>query len=219
MSPLDTLKNGLEALKMTVKKRKDDILERMGRKEDISSVDALDRYDENIPPANIYDINQLEAMRLADLAWNEVSGKTMANCWVKGGILPANETIARVVQELEDEAEDDGVAELSQVLNELQLTGILQPANRLDTEHLIDVAEERMMEDVTDEDIFDAVMTATEGEQNREINHGDDDPADSPVILKPTRLAALQAAATLRSYLEDIDGPFARRLELGFNFY
>lgn len=52
-------------------------------------------------------------------------------------------------------------------------------------------------------------------EQNREINHGDDNPADSPVILKPTRLAALQAAATLRSYLEDIDGPFARRLELG----
>jgi hypothetical protein len=29
---------------------------------------ALDRYDEDIPPAKIYDINQLEAMRIADLA-------------------------------------------------------------------------------------------------------------------------------------------------------
>lgn len=39
MSPLDTLKNGLKALKITIKKRKGDILELMGRKEDISSVD------------------------------------------------------------------------------------------------------------------------------------------------------------------------------------
>ncbi|KAF8229915.1 hypothetical protein L208DRAFT_1090963, partial [Tricholoma matsutake] len=30
---------------------------------------AVDHYDEDIPPAEIYNINQLQAMHLADVAW------------------------------------------------------------------------------------------------------------------------------------------------------
>lgn len=40
---------------------------------------ALDRYDEGITPGQIYDIDQLQAMQLADLAWDEVTKDTIAN--------------------------------------------------------------------------------------------------------------------------------------------
>ena len=49
---------------------------------------AINRYDEGITPAKIYDINQLQAMRLADAAWHEVDTTTIRNCWHKAGILP-----------------------------------------------------------------------------------------------------------------------------------
>ena len=38
---------------------------------------AIHRYDANITPSEIYDINQLQAMRLADLAWHEVDTTTI----------------------------------------------------------------------------------------------------------------------------------------------
>ena len=49
---------------------------------------AIDRYDNGITPSLIYDINQLEAMRMADLAWHEVDTSTICNCWCHAGILP-----------------------------------------------------------------------------------------------------------------------------------
>jgi len=49
---------------------------------------AVDRYDEGISPAQIYEINQLQAMHLADLAWCDVDTTTIRNCWRKAGILP-----------------------------------------------------------------------------------------------------------------------------------
>lgn len=49
---------------------------------------AIDRYNSDVPPGLIYSIDQLEAMRLADAAWNEVNSTTIHNCWVKSGILP-----------------------------------------------------------------------------------------------------------------------------------
>ena len=44
---------------------------------------AIVRYDEGISPAQIYDINQLQAMCLAYLAWHEVNTTTIQNCWKK----------------------------------------------------------------------------------------------------------------------------------------
>jgi hypothetical protein len=45
-------------------------------------------YENDIPPAHIYNINILEAMRLADIAWEEVDMTTIRNCWQKTKILP-----------------------------------------------------------------------------------------------------------------------------------
>ena len=49
---------------------------------------AVDHYDEGITPTEIYDINQLQAMRIADAAWRNVDTTTIRNCWRKAGILP-----------------------------------------------------------------------------------------------------------------------------------
>ena len=49
---------------------------------------AIDRYESDVTPLQIYDIDQLEAMRLADLAWHDVDTTTIRNCWHKAGILP-----------------------------------------------------------------------------------------------------------------------------------
>jgi DDE superfamily endonuclease len=49
---------------------------------------TIDRYDCDVSPSQIYDIDQLEAMRLADAAWREVSTLTIRHCWRKAEILP-----------------------------------------------------------------------------------------------------------------------------------
>lgn len=52
---------------------------------------AVNRSHEGISPADIYQIDQLQAMRIADIAWNEVDATTIRNCWKKAGILPPPE--------------------------------------------------------------------------------------------------------------------------------
>jgi len=49
---------------------------------------AISCYDEGVTPSEIYDINQLQAIWLADLAWHKVDTTTIRNCWHKAGILP-----------------------------------------------------------------------------------------------------------------------------------
>ena len=49
---------------------------------------AIDNYDANITPSKIYDIDQLEAMRLAHAAWEDVDATMIRRCWRKAGILP-----------------------------------------------------------------------------------------------------------------------------------
>ena len=65
-----------------------------------------------------------------------------------------------------------------------------------------------MMDDTTDEEIFQAVMDAKEDNGG----HGDID-GDAADIPGPTRNEALQAALMLQRYVQDLDDPFARKLE------
>jgi hypothetical protein len=188
---------------------------------------ALDRYDEGVTPGEIYNIDQLQAMRLADISWKEVTKDTIANCWRKSGILPTVDTL----RDEEDMDSHDGqendmtpdadstpdpaitAAEeaLVQVLDELQEVGVLQKENLVDIEDLVNMREERMIEDATDEEIFDAVQKMRSGEQDQEGKGGDDDDEVEP---KPSRKDALQAASTLQRYIADLDEPFARKLEV-----
>jgi hypothetical protein len=55
---------------------------------------ALDRYNEGVTPVNIYNIEQLQVMRLTEQAWDKGTRETVAHCWRKSGILPTTDTVA-----------------------------------------------------------------------------------------------------------------------------
>jgi hypothetical protein len=144
-----------------------------------------------------------------------VSTQTVANCWIKAGILPTHATAAAVLAELEaeNEAEDDPELSLSNVLDELQSLGVLQKGNRLDILDLVETPEEQVAEGASDEEIFDAVTKMRADQENKEINGGNDGHNDLSGDPKPSRKEAIQAASMLRRYLGDVDGSFARNLE------
>lgn len=184
---------------------------------------AITRYDSNITPADIYKINQLEAMRLADAAWREVDASTIRHCWRKAGILPSFEDVPippptisiasllnAAASELNPANEQDPVkaAEVSveEALDGLVRTGALQKSNRMSLEMLLNPVEERSFTQATDEEIFLAVQ---ESQDDSEPSEADAEPAAPP----PTRQEALQAASTLTAYVGTLDSSLARAVE------
>ncbi|KAJ6551038.1 hypothetical protein DFH09DRAFT_1319605 [Mycena vulgaris] len=65
-----------------------------------------------------------------------------------------------------------------------------------------------------DKEIFEAVQSMRKGQQDMEINGGDDNREDHSPEPKPTRKEALYVMATLRRYLEDEEGHFAHKLKV-----
>ncbi|GLB34609.1 putative DDE superfamily endonuclease [Lyophyllum shimeji] len=185
---------------------------------------AIDRYDNDLPPAIIYEIDQLEAMHLADIAWREVDTTTIRNCWRKTGILPdtifnASEADSTpsipIASLLNSKPVDVARAEkdVCDSLDQLEQRGVLQSRNRMNIEELLSpVSEQELVGDISEEDIFRAVQDARQAEQMMEINGGDDGD-DEGVDEKPTRKDALTAAFTLQRYIADLNEPFARKLE------
>ena len=133
---------------------------------------AIDHYDQGITPSDVYKINQLEAMRLADAAWREVDMTTIRNCWHKAGILPDASGILTINQAISSRISipistliDSPIANFNPILlaeeavnktlDKLQETGVLQEANRMSIEQLLNPVEEHShtVEDISDEDI------------------------------------------------------------------
>ncbi|PBK95105.1 hypothetical protein ARMGADRAFT_854160, partial [Armillaria gallica] len=95
----------------------------------------------------------------------------------------------------------------------LQDTGALQTANRMSIESLLNPeADHDDMEEVTDKDIFDAVMTAWKEEEAEEVCNADAS-SDGCIILIPSHKEALKAASTLQQYVGSMDDPFVHQLE------
>ena len=187
---------------------------------------AINRYDEGITTSAIYDINQLQAMRLADTAWKEVDVTTIRNCWKKAGILPEFAPIAPTQPSLPISAlihdatiHEDPLTHAEKLvvdaLDDLESTGALQATNRMSIEALLNPEGEReTMDESTDEEIYQAVMDARNARENIDQNGGDDaDSDDGPVQARPTVREVLQAAATLNRYIDELDDPIARKLE------
>ena len=187
---------------------------------------AINRYDSDISPAQIYDINILEAMRMANIAWNEVDTTTIHNCWRKTGILPdtlfdhtsSTTPTVPVSSLLNDDLYDPievAEKEVSNSLSHLERIGVLQPRNRMDLGELLNLVNEHTMYDEgTEEDIYQAVLERCKAEQNREKNAGDgvDDDSDKSPEVKPSHREALAAVSTLSKYVADLDEPFACKL-------
>ena len=191
---------------------------------------AVDRYDEDIPPAEIYDINQLQAMRLADLAWRDVDTTTIRNCWRKAGILPevdsslssANQPSIPISSLLHNPSSQmDPIAhaerQVEAALDDLVATGALQKKNRMDIESLLNPdGESHILTETSDVEIYQAVMDAVEARENIEIMGGDDVDNDIPLDPRPTYRDVLKAVSTIRRYIDDLNDPIARKMEALF---
>jgi hypothetical protein len=174
---------------------------------------AIDRYDQGVTPSNIYKINQLEAMRLADAAWQEIEVKTIRNCWKKAGILPNSLLNSNSAIDTSADSDEIQAAEkdIENALDNLEATGALQSANRMSVEALLNPSgEPDLLSSTSPEDIFQAVMEARDASENMDINGGDD---DDPVDLPPTRREVLQASDVIKRHLMGLDTRYARELE------
>lgn len=188
---------------------------------------AIDLYDNDTTPALIYEIDQLEAMRLANAAWQEVDTTTIRNCWQKTRILPKVDHAAEshsvttpsvpISSLLNSQSSDDALAhvekEVLSSLDQLEARGVLRRRNRLNLDEMLNpLSEQELVGMVTEKEIFESVQDVLAAEQLMEVNGGDD-VDDEKTRVKPMRKEALTAAFTLQKYIADINEPFARKLE------
>lgn len=183
---------------------------------------AISRYDEGVTPSEIYSIDQLHAMRLADAAWREVDTTTIRNCWHKSGILPnVNPTSDTIhpsvpISALIHDAitTQDPISRAEQQVNDaldmLVTTGALQRCNRVDIETLLNPGDEmELIDETTDDDIFRAVMDL----DAHNLTGSDDADDPGPIKSSPTHAEALQAIRLITDYIDSINDPVARKLE------
>ncbi|KIK75217.1 hypothetical protein PAXRUDRAFT_173446 [Paxillus rubicundulus Ve08.2h10] len=188
---------------------------------------VIDRYEAGVTPTEIYKIDQLEAMRLAQDAWNEVDTTTIQNCWRKANILPDSATSSPTQPILPisslihlTDAMGDAITHaetlVKNTLDDLEATGVLQPSNWMDITTLLNPAVETYnMFDVTDEDIFESVMDAKMlQERNAEDNNNNNIDNSEPQAPGLTRHEALQAMLMLKKYIGTINNPFSRKFEV-----
>ena len=194
---------------------------------------AIHRYDEGITASDIYDISQLQAMRLAEAAWYDVDTTTIRNCWEKAGILPSMETppfpttlqpqpmssvpVSFLIHDVPHHEDPvlDAEKEVEAALNNLESIGVLRKSNRMGIEALLNPIEEsQAMDESSDEDICRAVMNARRAQENSEGNGGDDD-ADDDVEPEDiiSRQEVLRAVSIIDGYVAGVDDPVARKME------
>lgn len=189
---------------------------------------AVGRYDEGITPSEIYQINQLQAMRMADAAWRDVDTTTIRNCWKKAGILPDTTSSSSPAAQpsipisalLSNPTETDPVCqaekEVETALEELVATGALQRVNRMDIESLLNPAGESLvLTEASDQEIYQAVIDAAAAREKLDlVGHDDGDEIDStPLEPPPSRRDIVKAISTINRYVEDLNDPLARKVE------
>ena len=101
--------------------------------------------------------------------------------------------------------------ELICALDDLEATGILQSANRMDIKALLNPPEESQIDGTTDEEICQAVLAACNSLEEGPM----DDDVEGGVVIEPppTYCDMFQAVSIINRYVDHIDAPVARKLE------
>jgi DDE superfamily endonuclease len=183
---------------------------------------AIDNYDRGVTPANIYDINQLEGMRIAAEAWREVDASTIRHCWRHVGILPdsvfssspATATVTSVLSPAAESPSHAAEQDLERRLDTLEERGVLQRVNRMSLAQLLNPESERDTEKATVEDIYAAVSAARLAQENSDATGGDNDQDDdADIVARPSRREALAAVSTLQKFTATLNDDFSRKLD------
>ncbi|KAF8416910.1 hypothetical protein L210DRAFT_3428846 [Boletus edulis BED1] len=109
---------------------------------------------------------------------------------------------------------------VARALDALQSTGVLRQSNRMSIEELVNPAIESVnIFDVTDEEIYEAVMEMKKQEEDVEnipkVAEGTENgfSVDTRIVAR-TRSEALQMASALQGFVGLMNTPYARRLEV-----
>ncbi|KAG6825310.1 hypothetical protein H0H87_009800, partial [Tephrocybe sp. NHM501043] len=179
---------------------------------------AIDRYDSDISPADIYNIDILEAMCMANIAWKRKSG-ILPDELLNPASEPSNSTPSVPVSSLLTKSPIKSIeAKVSNALSHLEEIGVLQRNNQMDINELLNPTNENKMYDEgtkeeIEKDIHQAVVERRNAEQDREKNSGDDN-ENEVLNTRPSCQEALAAASTIQDYISDIDELFACTLEV-----
>lgn len=164
---------------------------------------AVERYDLGTPIHDVYQIDQLTAMRFVDEAWKQVSQTTIQNCWKHAGIsVWENEPVTQSLEGNKIPEVEQIEEQLQAGLNELQARGILQASNMMSLTELLDSSDEAGFTTNTAEDILNAVKNAEATEE--------EETEDEPVM---TTKEAMQCMNKLRGYMNHRPEEFARSLD------
>ena len=152
-------------------------------------------------------------MRPAGSAWNEVDTTMIRNCWHKAGILPDSACLPTITSPIS--------VPVSMLVNTPthvldSIGSILQQSNRMDLKHLLNPIEEQnyMLVELSNQDICDVVLKAMAGKDTHADKRDDSDTEDEVAVRpQPTRSKTLEAISMIQSYVEDIDTPYARKVE------
>jgi hypothetical protein len=100
-------------------------------------------------------------------------------------------------------------------LDELVSMGVLQVSNRMDINTLLNpVDESQVMDETTDEEIYQAVMDTQEAQENTIINGGDGDPDDNALVEDClTHHEVLQAASVINRYIDGLHDLVTQKLK------
>lgn len=164
---------------------------------------------------DIWHINQLEGMRLAEEAWSVVSTSTIVNCWKHTGIvsprgpdgitiLPSNpETPLKPSQAAKDAADISVTKALQMLQTVIDKLGSRRVGseNVLKAAEMVDVKEERVTEkEWTDEEIV--MQVQAEAKEKAGESEEDSDDEDEPALWSHSRtlqaLKELQRTALVR---------------------
>ncbi|KZO99338.1 hypothetical protein CALVIDRAFT_561208 [Calocera viscosa TUFC12733] len=152
-----------------------------------------------VAASDLYEINVLQIMGLAQEAWDEVDRTTIQNCWRRAGILslPRNangevwegspDTIIPYEPEPplmdDDEGIQNAMSDLRDALDQLELNGALAPLDALTAEELVNVPEEQTGgERWSDDEIVEQVRAEMQEEDGViQMADEDDDEPECPV--------------------------------------
>ncbi|KAI7957779.1 hypothetical protein MJO29_001978 [Puccinia striiformis f. sp. tritici] len=148
--------------------------------------------------SDIFNVNQLVAMKMATQAWANVSQATISNCWGKTKI--TNQASMNCSEKV-DKAIQDTNKSIESQLDTLQQIGLVLPVNRMSIEHLLNPDGEnneaaRMW---SNEEIFELV----EEESRQESDAVDNLVATEPPTKRPTKSEMLRHVSQALLYLED----------------
>ena len=114
-------------------------------------------------------------MQIADDTWHRVDTTTIWHCWHKAGILPQDAAVLAmpisallnsINHDVDNELQNNPIinteCKVGSAIEELISTGVLQKENWMDSNALLNPAEEihLIMEETSDEQIYQAVMDA-----------------------------------------------------------